>query len=119
MTGSIALTKLVHVMKKAKSGQMCMVIPVDDNYLEKDKDGNYYIPIRVNYMPEGDKFNQNGFIAKSIPSKVYKAADDKKKEEFKEHTPILGSIKDWSADNTPNAVGQALGPDDDDDDLPF
>lgn len=106
LTGSIALTKLKHAMIKGKTGQNCIVIPVDDNYLEKDEKGNYYIPIRVTYKPDGDKFGQNGFIGKSIPSAIYKAASDAEKEKFKEATPILGNIKCWESGGStaPNSV---------------
>ena len=35
---SVALTKLQHKIITAKSGQKCIVIPIDDNYLTLKED---------------------------------------------------------------------------------
>lgn len=132
LTGSIALTRLIHVktMKKGKSGDVrCLVIPIDANALEirsyENKEGKMVeeisIPVRILYNPETDtKTKQNGFVAKSVPSEVYKNKKDD--EEFmKAQQQILGNIKDWSAEaKVPlnNDVGEK-DTYDEEDDLPF
>ena len=124
MTGSIALSKLQHVMmtKKGKKGKVeGIFIPVDANFLTKAKDGSgLYMDVRVIYKPGGDDYDQNGFISQSVNSTLYKEAKDKVKEKMGK-TPILGSIKNWDApskggnDNS----GSAGAPVDENDDLPF
>lgn len=122
-SGSIALTKLVCAIRemKGKDGKPknCIIIPIDDNYLVEGKDDAYYLNVRVITKDEQDKYGQNGFIAQSVDSKIYKDADDNQKEEFKK-LPILGSIKDFSGGGNDNSgkvdEPSALG---ENDDLPF
>lgn len=125
MTGSIALSKLQHVMmkKKGKKGKKieCIVIPLDANFLSKGKDGKgIYMDVRVIYKPGGDDFDQNGFISQTVGSKLFKDAKPKEQEKMRK-TPILGSIKNWDAptgggnDNS----GSAGSDIDESDDLPF
>lgn len=133
LTGSIALTRLVHVKmkKKNKKGELieCLVIPIKENALHENeyenRDGKKVtevsIPVRVLYDPvTNPKTKQNGFIAKSLPSDVYK--EKKEDEEFlKVQQPILGNIKDWSL-SAPAPVSNDVGEKDsydEDDDLPF
>jgi hypothetical protein len=121
LTGSIALTKMVHVMMdaKGKSGKVRGIfIPLDANMLT-EKDKAVYVPLRIKLKSEADQFGQNGFIAKTVDSAIYKGLDDAGKEEAKKLSPILGNIKDWSgsANDTSGAAStQVLN---DDDDLPF
>lgn len=117
LTGSINLTKLVFAKMKSKKGADCLVIPIDENILDTDDKGNVYIPIRIIYKSEQDQYKQNGFIAKAVSSKVYKAADDTEKDRLKQFTPILGNIKDWeSTANIPEASNVDV---EESDDLPF
>lgn len=118
-SGSLALTKLVHVKfkMKGKSGNDVegLFIPIDANYLVKgkpDNEGNtpIYMPIRVITKSEQDQYGQNGFVSQSV---------DSKKGVLKK-LPILGNIKDFSGggnDATGAASDQTF--DEDSNDLPF
>jgi hypothetical protein len=122
LNGSINLAKLSHVRMTTKKGAKCLLIPIEANLLEEDENGNVYMPIRVRYEPEGDKYGQNGFIAKSTPSKLYKEMDDAAKEAAKAKNPILGSIKDFSGSGdqpTGQASAETFDQDGDTSDLPF
>lgn len=133
LSGQIALNRLVHVKMevKGKTGMVKgMFIPFEANALEMrtydTKDGkvtDISMPIRVIYRPEQDDKKQNGFIAKSIPSDIYKAKkDDDNFEEFqKAMQPILGNIKDW-ANEAPAGANNDVGEKESytpEDDLPF
>lgn len=122
LTGSIALTKLIHVMmeKKGKNGMVKgLFIPLEQNLLT-EKDGAVYMPVNIVYKSEQDQYKQNGFIAKTTDSKIWKDLDDVGKENAKKLSPILGNIKDWSSlsadDNSGSASEQTLT---EEDDLPF
>lgn len=122
-SGSIALTKLVHVKRqqKGKNGMVdVLIIPIDANNLEVDKNGGVYIPISGKLTEEEDKYGQNGFIGKRLPSEVYKnATEEEKKDRTK--TPILGSVKVWGSGGGNGNTGQVNESNevDADDDLPF
>lgn len=123
-TGSLALSKLKHVImtKKNKKGKKikCIVIPIKDNYLVEGKEGAIYMNIRLRTTEGKGQYDDNGFIAHAAPSKMYKEASKKEKEKMN-NLPILGNVIDWdgpsggSNDNSGSA-GAAIG---DDDDLPF
>lgn len=122
-SGSIALTKLVHVKRqqKGKNGMVdVLIIPIDANYLEQDKNGGVYIPISGKLTEEEDKYGQNGFIGKRLPSDVYKAADEELKND-RSKTPIIGNMKIWGSGGGNTNTGQVdEGSEvDADDDLPF
>ena len=128
LNGSLALTKLVHVKmtKKGKSGMVeGLFIPIDANFLERDENGNVYLPVRTIVNETADEYKNHGFIAKSIGSGIWKAATDEKKEMFKEKqseiTPILGSIRDFSNSGSANDGSGAASEEtfDENDDLPF
>lgn len=129
-SGSIALTKLEHVIlkKKNKKGEEieCLLIPIDKNYMERgvDKDGKatgaIYLNVNVITKTEEDDFKQHGFIGQSVSSKMWKNAKDKEKEKMGK-LPILGNIKDFSfnsEDYNADTKGSA-GTIDEEDDLPF
>lgn len=119
LTAQISLSRLKHVMmtKKGQTGDVLGIfIPVDANQLEKNTFTNgegkeiteYILPVRVIYNPVQDSRKQNGFVAKSLPSEVFKANKDN--EAFlKENTPILGNLKDWSDQQAEPAVNDAGG----------
>jgi hypothetical protein len=123
LSGSIALTKLQHVImeKKGKAGNMVrgLFIPIDANMLvEKDK--AVYMSVKVKVKTEADQFGQNGFIAKTTDSSIWKGLDESGKEEAKKLSPILGNIKDFAAGSANDAAGAAAaGVVSEDDDLPF
>lgn len=122
-TGSIALSKLEHVrMKmKGKKGKVdCIVIPIDKNFLTKGDEGAVYLNLRLRTTADQDKYGQNGFIAHSADSKMYKEAKDKDKEKMSS-LPILGNIKNWDSGSasSSNDAGGSKGEIDETDDLPF
>ena len=138
LTGQISLTRLTHVImeKKGKSGKMVrgLFIPIEANALEvieyeskteKKKVEEIVIPVSIIVKPERDERGQDGFIGKNIPTKIWKDADDKQKEELKKLQPILGNLKDWergSVDSAPQVNDAGNGNvfnADEDDDLPF
>lgn len=125
LSGSIALTKLTHVLKempgKDKKPVLCLVIPVESNGLEV-KDKAVYMGVRVTTKDEADKYDQHGFISKSVKrEKKWSEMSDTEKEAEKLLTPILGNIKDFSSgggasDTSGAASSEVLG---EEDDLPF
>jgi len=121
LNGSLNLAKLIHVRMKTAKGAECLLIPIAENLLEQDENGNVYMAIRVNYEADGDKYGQNGFIAKSTPSKLYKEMSEADKEKAKEKSPILGSIKDFSGGTQmpTGAVSSKVLDEGKTDDIPF
>ena len=124
LMGSIALTKLTHVIteRKVKSGMVKGIfIPIDINALET-KDNAVYLPVRVTVKDETDAYGQNGFIGKTVKtSKKWSEMTEAEKESQKALTPILGNIKDFSIGAGANDTSGAASPDTlaEDDDLPF
>mgnify|MGYP003683475439 FL=1 len=124
LTGSIALSKLTHVMmtKKGKKGKVKgLFIPIKQNYLTEGKEGAVYLNLRVRVTENHDQYGQNGFIAHSADSTMYKEAKDKEKEKMG-NLPIMGNIKDWESSGEANDnSGKAGDKDsyDEEDDLPF
>lgn len=140
LNGTIALDRLIHVKmeKKGKSGMVKGIfIPLEANKLEEhsyqSQNGEVneiQLPVRIIVKSESDSRGQDGFIAKAIGSKTYKAATKEEQEAFKDSsneetkkiTPILGNIKDFSSGGAPqknqsNAVSDETF--DENDDLPF
>jgi hypothetical protein len=122
LSGSIALTKLVHVMmdKKGKDGNLVrgIFIPIEQNLLlEKEK--AVYMSVKVKVKTEADSYGQNGFISKTTDTSIWKGLDEAGKEDAKKLSPILGNIKDWggSTNDTAGAASDTVVGDDDD--LPF
>lgn len=124
LSGSIALTKLIHVRMEVtgNSGNKVpgIFIPTEQNNLVKGKEGALYMNINVVTKTEEDQYGQHGFISQTVDSKVYKTATDEQKEEFKK-LPILGNLKDFSGgggnDNSGAASDNVFTPESDD--LPF
>lgn len=119
LSGGIALTKLPQaVIKelKGKSGQIRGIfLPIDGNHLV-EKDGSVYMDIRVVIREEEDKYGQIGFVAKAVPSSVYKGLKDDK-DKLNAAQPILGNLKDFSGGGQSNTdPAPVVG---EDEDLPF
>lgn len=131
LSGSLALTKLIHVRMKKKNKDGVEIeglfIPIKANYLVEgapadDKSIPVYMPIGAVVRDEQDKYGQNGFISKQLDTKDYKAMTDEQKADSKKYTPILGNVKDWSSSGSSNAdTGGAVSSEtiDENDDLPF
>lgn len=121
LSGSIALTKLVHVMMdaKGKNGPVRGIfIPIQANLLT-EKDGAVYMGVKVKTKSEADNYGQHGFISKTTDSKIWKELDDAGKEEAKKLSPILGNIKDWEGSSNDTAGAASSTVMKEDDDLPF
>ncbi len=120
--GSIALTKLTHVLleKKGQGGKIVkgIFIPIELNALEF-KDNAVYLPVKVTVRDEADQYGQNGFIGKTAKTgKKWSEMTQAEQEAHKVLTPILGNIKDFSSASN-DSSGAVSAPISDDDDLPF
>lgn len=111
---SVALTKLQHKIIVAKSGQKCLVIPIDDNYLT-EKEGAVYMQTDIVTMDSVDDNGNWGFQVQKLPSDIWKKLGAEKAKEIK--LPYLGNLKIFAKANT-DAI-QEVAIDTDDDDLEF
>jgi hypothetical protein len=111
---SVSLTKLQHKIITAKSGQKCIVIPIDDNYLTH-KDDAVYLQTDVVTMDSEDDNGNFGFQVQKLPSEIYKKLGAEKAKEIK--LPYLGNLKVFAKKNN-DAVPEAQI-ETDNDDLPF
>jgi hypothetical protein len=124
-TGSIALSKLKHVIleKKGKSGMIKGIfIPLEANRLVEGKDNAVYMNLRGTLRDEQDSYKNNGFLAYSPDfGKKWSEMTEAEKEESKEMSPILGNLKTWENSGGGNDSSGAASTDvlDEDDDLPF
>lgn len=125
-SGSIALTKLkcfVTKMNSKKTGNPVevIIIPIDENYLVRGKEGALYLPVSAIIKDEEDQFGQHGFISQNVDTKVWKDASEEQRETFRK-LPILGNLKDFSGytNDTEGVMHDKLEPTDiGGDDLPF
>ena len=127
-TGSIALSKLVHVImeKKGKSGMVKGIfIPIEANKLVEGKEGSgaVYMNIQGKLKDEEDNYGNHGFISyRPNMGKKWSDLSQEEQEAIKKLSPILGSIKVWgndgqsANDNSGAASDSTLS---DEDDLPF
>ena len=92
---SIALTKMKHSIITAKSGQKCLVLPIDDNYLtliEKDGTTAIYMQTDVVTMDSEDTNGNWGFQVQKLPSDIWKSLGSERAKEVKD-LPYLGNLK--------------------------
>ena len=92
---SVALTKMKHSIITAKSGQKCLVLPIDDNYLtaiEKDGQTAVYMQTDVVTMDSEDTNGNWGFQVQKLPSDIWKSLGSEKAKEVKD-LPYLGNLK--------------------------
>jgi hypothetical protein len=87
---SVALTKLQHKIITSKSGQKCLVIPIDDNYLTI-KDDAVYMQTDVVTMDSEDSNGNWGFQVQKLPSEIWKKLGAEKAKEIK--LPYFGNLK--------------------------
>ena len=117
---SVALTKMKHSIITAKSGQKCLVLPIDDNYLtaiEKDGTTAVYMQTDVVTMDSEDTNGNWGFQVQKLPSDIWKKLGAEKSKEIK--LPYLGNLKIFAKANT-DAVPEAnIDLEEEPDDLPF
>ena len=88
---SVALTKLQHSIITAKSGQKCLVIPIDDNYLTHKEDA-VYMQTDIVTMDSEDTNGNWGFQVQKLPSEIWKLLGSEKAKEVKD-LPYLGNLK--------------------------
>ena len=112
--GKINLAKFKHAIKKGKTGQACIVIPIDDNKFFHSEKGNVFLDIVAFELREKEEGGDTHIISQSLPKEVR----EKMTEEEKNAQPIIGNLKVSSFDGEVNAtpVSDTL---EEDDDLPF
>jgi hypothetical protein len=102
---SFALTKLKHAITTSKSGQICLVIPIDDNYLElveKDNARSVYMHTDVCVRSEIDDYENWGFVKQKLPSKIYKDFGAEKSKSIE--LPFLANLKVFEKSEEINVV---------------
>ena len=118
---SFALTKLKHAITTSKSGQKCLVIPIDDNYLELKKTQNgtaVYMQTDVCVKNEKDKNENWGFVKQKLPSEIYKKFGAEKSKEIE--LPFLANLKIFeSSNNDVNVIDAEILTSLEVDNLPF
>ena len=110
---SVSLTKLQHKIITSKSGQKCLVLPIDDNYLTLKEDA-VYLQTDIVTMDSEDDNGSWGFQVQKLPSEIWKKLGAEKAKEIK--LPYFGNLKIFakkSNDAVPEANIEV------DDDLPF
>ena len=123
ITGSINLSKLKSALMKIKNkkGDLveCVVIPINDNYLVKGKEGGVYLNIIGYDMEQKPNRKDTHMVKQSVPKEHFEKFTDEQKKEV----PILGNMILWgSANETQNNSFEADSdsePQQDDDSLPF
>ena len=113
---SVSLTKMNHQIITAKSGQKCLVLPIDDNYLT-EKDGAVYLQTDVVTMDSVDQNGNWGFQVQKLPSEIWKSLGSEKAKEIK--LPYLGNLKIFEKKTITDAVEQSNLLDEESDTLPF
>ena len=99
---SVALTKMKHSIITAKSGQKCLVLPIDDNYLtaiEKDGTTAVYMQTDVVTMDSEDTNGNWGFQVQKLPSDIWKSLGSEKAKKVKD-LPYLGNLKIFAKKST-------------------
>ena len=117
---SFALTKLKHAITTAKSGQKCLVIPIDDNYLELVTNENgtaVYMQTDVCVKLEEDTNKNWGFVKQKLPSKIYKELGAEKSKTIE--LPFLANLKIFGKVEEINVINAEIISNEEADDLPF
>jgi hypothetical protein len=107
---SISLTKMNHSIVTAKSGQKCLVIPIDDNYLTLKEDA-VYLQTDVVTMDSEDTNGNWGFLVQKLPSDIWKTLGAEKAKEIK--LPYLGNLKIFAKKNTDSIEATHIDMEDD------
>jgi len=112
---SVSLTKLKHSIITAKSGQKCLVIPIDDNYLTHKEDA-VYMQTDIVTMDSEDTNGNWGFQVQKLPSEIYKKLGVDTAKEIK--LPYFGNLKVFQKSNSSDISG-AVDIEVEDDELPY
>ena len=113
---SVALTKMKHSIITAKSGQKCLVLPIDDNYLT-EKDGAVYLQTDVVTMDSVDQNGNWGFQVQKLPSEIWKLLGSEKAKEV--GLPYLGNLKIFQKKTNDVSEPVNIDLEEEHDDLPF
>ena len=113
---SVALTKLQHKIITSKSGQKCLVIPIDDNFLTH-KDDAVYMQTDIVTMDSEDDNGNWGFQVQKLPSDIWKKLGAEKAKETK--LPYLGNLKIFVKKSTDAVEQKDIDLEEEHDDLPF
>lgn len=117
-SGQIELTKLKCVIleKKGQSGMIRgLFIPISQNSLDEFAENRVALPVSIICHDAPDKYGNDGFIGQKVDSKIYKAATDAQKEDFKK-LPILGNFKSFAGTSENTEPAKTIS---EVDDLPF
>jgi hypothetical protein len=117
---SVALTKMKHSVITAKSGQKCLVLPIDDNYLtliEKDGQTAVYMQTDVVTMDSEDTNGNWGFQVQKLSSEKYKELGAEKAKEIS--MPYLGNLKVFTKKTNDVSEPVNIELEEEHDDLPF
>ena len=113
---SVALTKLQHKIITSKSGQKCIVIPIDDNHLTL-KDEAVYMQTDIVTMDSEDTNGNWGFQVQKLSSEAYKALGSDKAKEV--GLPYLGNLKIFQKKTNDVSEPVNIDLEEEHDDLPF
>lgn len=117
---SVALTKMKHSIITAKSGQKCLVLPIDDNQftlIEKDGVTSVYMQTDIVTMDCEDTNGNWGFQVQKLPSDIYKKLGSEKAKEIV--LPYLGNLKIFTKKTNDASEPVNIDIDEESDDLPF
>ena len=117
---SVALTKMKHSIVTAKSGQKCLVLPINDNYLtlvEKDQQTAVYMQTDVVTMDSKDTNGNWGFQVQKLPSEIWKELGSDKAKEIT--LPYLGNLKIFAKKTNDASEPVNIEIEETTDDLPF
>jgi hypothetical protein len=117
---SVALTKMKHSVITAKSGQKCLVLPINDNYLtliEKDGQTAVYMQTDVVTMDSEDTNGNWGFQVQKLSSEKYKELGAEKAKEIP--MPYLGNLKVFTKKTNDVSEPVNIELEEEHDDLPF
>jgi hypothetical protein len=117
---SVALTKMKHSVITAKSGQKCLVLPIDDNYLtliEKDGQTAVYMQTDIVTMDSEDTNGNWGFQVQKLSSEKYKELGAEKAKEIP--MPYLGNLKVFTKKTNDVSEPINIELEETTDDLPF
>ena len=117
---SVALTKMKHSIITAKSGQKCLVLPIDDNYLtsiEKDGVHSVYMQTDIVTMDSEDANGNWGFQVQKLSSEKYKELGADKAKEIP--LPYLGNLKIFVKKTNDASEPIEIELEEEQDDLPF
>ena len=118
---SVALTKMKHSIITAKSGQKCLLLPIDDNYLslvEKDGQTAVYMQTDVVTMDSEDTNGNWGFQVQKLPTEIWKKLGTDKAKEIKD-LPYLGNLKIFAKKTNDVSEPVNIEIEETTDDLPF